>query len=237
MAKTIHLLRALERYPVFNNKTFRDLTGKGSNYARLLMHRLKKGNLIYKLGRNRYTLQKDPLVVASYIVWPAYLSAWTALRYHNFTEQLPETIWVITTRQYRKVIKFHNTKIRFIIIKPKFFFGYRKERYNDFDIFMAEPEKAINDSIIFRKVSASEIFDIVKNHVSEIDSRRAADYLLRMQNKSAAKRLGYMLESAGKDCFGTLKQMIDSKYVLLDPALPMKGKKNHKWKVIENVKL
>ncbi|MBU2639028.1 MAG: hypothetical protein KJ955_08705 [Nanoarchaeota archaeon] len=236
MAKTIGLLKELERYPVFNNKIVRDITKKESSYAKLLVQRLKKKNLIYPLGRDRYTLQKDPLVIASHIVWPCYISLWTALRYHNLTEQLPEVIWLITTRQKRGAIKLKNAKIRFVIVKPKFFFGYRKESYNGFDIFIAEPEKAVIDALALRRVSASEIFDIIMRHAGEIESGRILNYLLILNNRSIAKRLGYMLDKAGRDYFNALAPLISGKYVALDTAMPKKGKRNRKWKVIENVK-
>ena len=85
--KKIELLKELEKYPVFNIKKIRDISGKDSNYAKLLVYRLKKDNLIYEIEKNKYTLQNDIFVIASRLIWPSYISLWSALNYNKLTEQ------------------------------------------------------------------------------------------------------------------------------------------------------
>lgn len=237
MYKTINILKELEKYPVFDNKTVRTAIKKDANYTKLFVHRLKNEGLIKEIERDLYTLQDDILVIASHIVWPCYLSLWTALRYHNLTEQLPQTLFVATTKQKRKVLNIQNTEIKFITIKPKYFFGYKKEQHNNFNIFIAEPEKALIDAVLLRRISITEIFDIIRNHVNEIDAKKIVDYILKVDNKAVTKRLGYILSASGKDIYKKLQILIDNKYIPLDIMLPKKGKKNKKWKIIENVTL
>src|SRR3989344_6017755 len=118
--KNIELIRKLEKYPVFGLKTVRDIIEKDENYTKLVMHRLKKNKLILEIEKNKYSLNRDPIIVASNIIWPCYISIWSALRYHNLTEQLPHFIFVITTRTRKKrEINLGSTKILFIKIKPK----------------------------------------------------------------------------------------------------------------------
>jgi predicted transcriptional regulator of viral defense system len=236
--KKISLLKEVENYPIFNNKIIRELTKKGNNYAKLLIHRLKKEGLISEIEKNKYTVHEDPLIIASHIIWPSYLSCWTSLRYFNLTEQLPRNVFVITTRAKKeKEIIFKKTKIIFIKTKPKYFFGFKKERYNNFDIFIAEPEKAIIDSVLFKKISFSEIIDIIKTHRKEFNYKLFKDYLIKIKNKSLIKRFGFLFDSLKIDYYKNFKKYMDNKYILLDYAMPKKEKKNKKWKIIENVRL
>jgi len=70
----LELLRELAKLPVFSNKTVRDLIGKSSQYTRLVVYRMKREKLIKEIEKNKYTLHEDPLLVASHIVQPSYLS-------------------------------------------------------------------------------------------------------------------------------------------------------------------
>src|SRR3989338_3117429 len=167
--KRIKLIKELEGYPVFSLKILKELIEKDNNYAKLVLHRLKKDKLIFEIEKNKYTAYKDPLIMASNIIWPCYISFWSALRYYNLTEQLPQAISVITTRARKKrEIDFGSTKIVFTKIKPKYFFGYKKERYQNFNMFIAEKEKALIDSALFKKISFSEINSVIKDNINDI---------------------------------------------------------------------
>src|SRR3989344_3261272 len=96
------LIKELEEYPIFNTKIISEITKKNKNYAKLILHRLKKQGIIRSFKKDTYTLYNDDLLIASNIVWPCYLSCWTAIRYYNLTEQLPNTIFVITTKSQNK---------------------------------------------------------------------------------------------------------------------------------------
>lgn len=236
--KKLELIRELEKYPVLSLKTVKETIKKDSRYAKLVVYRLKKEKLIFEIEKNKYTLQKDPLVVASNITWPSYVSCWPALRYYNLTEQLPQVIFIITTRARKnREINLDNSKIIFIKTKPKYFFGYKKERYGNFNIFIADKEKALIDSALFRKISFSEISEIVKNNRDELNENIIINYLIKIKNKALIKRFGFLLDKIGADNYDKLGKFIDFKYIPLEYAIKAKGGKNKKWKIIENVKL
>ena len=234
----ILLIKQLEKYPVFNLKKIREITGKTSGYAKLLVYRLKKKGLITEIEKNKLTTNNDPMVIAGNMIWPSYISCWSALRYYNLTEQLPQDIFVITTKTRKKrIVKFNNIKIIFIRVRPKYFFGYRKERYGNFNIFIAEKEKALIDSALFKKISFSEICSIIKNNLNILDTKLFLDYLIKIKNKTLIKRFSFLFDKLDIDVYKKIKRFIDSKYVPLDYALPTKGKKDRKWRVIENAEL
>ena len=202
MVKTnkIRILKELEKYPVFTTKTIRDIIGKERKYSNLILYRLKKARLILELERNKYTTHEDPWIVASHIVWPSYISGWAALQYHHLTEQLPWQIDVITTRQKKKrEIKFANAKIKFIKTNPKYMFGFKKEYHQGFEIFIAEKEKSIADSFIFKKVSEEELLEIISKNKRELDLKLIVKYIKKMIRRPWAKSAKRFLERLDKN--------------------------------------
>jgi len=228
--KTLQILEKMKKQPIF---TFRLLDTFNHNYANLYLHRLKKQQLIQRVEKNLYTTYKDPLLIASRIVWPSYISCWSALKFHNLTEQVPRAIFIIATN-YKKQVIFQNTPIVFISTKNKNLFGYDKLNYGGFDIFMADKEKSIIDCALFKKASLSELKEIIENHISELDLKKFIRYLKISENKSLIKRFGSLFDNLGKDFYSSLKKYIDKVYIPLDYTKKMRGIKNKKWGVIEN---
>jgi len=233
----LELIKRLEKYPVFNLNTLIRIINKKREYARLVLYRLKKDKFIFGLEKNKYTLYKDPLIIASNIVWPSYISCWTALRYYNLTEQLPQKVFIITTRARKNnKLKFIDTEFIFIKIKQKYFFGYKKESYQTFSIFIAEPEKAIIDSVLLRKISFSEISEIIKKYRNDLDIKLFVKYLLKLKNKTLIKRFGFLFDKLKIYPAFKLKKFISNKYIFLDYAGPKIGRRNRNWRIIENVR-
>lgn len=236
--KKLELLRELGKTPTFNNKRVRELIGKDSRYTWLVVHRLKREKLITQIEKDKYTVHDDPLLVASSLTWPSYISCWAALRHHGFTEQLPATVHVITPRsRKRKQITFGRAKIVFIRVRQSSFFGFDKLQRDGFEIFMAEPEKALVDSVLFRQISFSEVADMAQKNFKSINVGKLVDHLLKIGNSALAKRFGFLLEKLGAETHGKLRKFIGKSYTKLDYAMPAEGKKNGRWMVIDNVGL
>lgn len=231
------LFKELETYVIFDKNILASIV-KNESYASLLAHRLKKAGEILEIERNKYTVHKDAFLIASRITWPSYISIWSALRYHNLTEQIPHDIYVITTNKRRNVkIEFAGSNIFFIIVSPKYFFGYDKIDFRGFEIFVADPEKSIIDSLLLRRVSVSEIHGLLKSNLDDIRTNRLADYAIRTGNKALIKRLGYMLEKLNASVQRKLEKYVYPAYTPLEYNLPANGRQNDKWKLIENVEL
>ncbi len=62
---------------------------------------------------------------------------------------------MVAVSKTRKPVNFQGTKIHFF--KTKHLWGYRKQRYMGFDVFVAEKEKCIIDSLILRNVHFDEV--------------------------------------------------------------------------------
>lgn len=235
--ETYQVLKKLESCPTFGVDTIANITGADAGYARLYLNRLEKRGMIQKLQRNAYTVQKDPLVIASRITWPSYISLWSALRYHNLTEQLPNEITVLTTSaKSRKAISVANTSIVFTRIKPQYFFGFSKVIVGGFEVFMAEPEKAILDTVLLKKASFSEAYSILEENADRLSIEKLADYVDRAGNAAVAKRLGWAMDRLGHAAASKkLKALAYGTRIPLDYARPLHGITDRKWGVIENM--
>lgn len=235
-AETFRRLKKLESYPIFGVEAISSILKTGADYAKVYLNRMEKRGIVHKIQRNAYTVQKDPLVVASRIVWPSYISLWSALRYHNLTEQVPNEISVLTTSaKSRKAIEFMNVTITFDRIKPEYFFGFSRVLISGFEAFMAEPEKAIIDAILLKKISFSEVYSIMKENSKKLSMKKVVEYTIAAGNVAASKRVGWMLDNLGFAVAEKLKSMAYKTAIPLDYARPPLGAKDSKWGVIVNI--
>lgn len=171
------LMDRLSVYPVFTVRDIASLLNKSRAYAYLVAYRLKKKKILYEIEKGKYTFEEDPFMIASWVIWPSYISCWAALQYYKLTEQLPFTIHVMTTRKRKKkIIVYGNAKIEFIKIKADSFGGFQRLMYHTKEIFIAEKEKAIIDALAAKKMSLSEAHDILKNNRRMISKRRLFAY-------------------------------------------------------------
>jgi len=183
------LLKRLEKYPVFDDGTVENIIDKSRDYARLVIHRLKKADLINAIEKGKYTIYNDAFLIASRIVWPSYISNWAALQYYNLTEQFPNTIDVITTRvRKQRILKFKGSGIRFVRFKINNFFGFKKIYYSNFEVFIAEKEKALLDLLFLRKISLEDFSKIIKTKRNKINKDKIKIYAKKM-GKFLYKRL------------------------------------------------
>ncbi|MFQ6100827.1 MAG: hypothetical protein ACE5OS_06280 [Anaerolineae bacterium] len=88
-----------------------DLSGLNRRQAYRLIARLKSEGLVDEVEKGKFLLLglepervlSNPLFIASHLVAPAYVSYWSALHFYGFTEQVPLTTFVATTKKKRPV--------------------------------------------------------------------------------------------------------------------------------------
>lgn len=208
---------------------------KSPAYSRLYLHRLKSKKMIFEVERGKYALSTNPFIVASNLIFPAYLSFLAALSHHGMTTQLPRGLYVVSLKA-RKPLAYGGAEARFVCFSPKRFFGYKRESMGDSFAFVAEPEKAIIDSLFLpRYCPISESFNAIRT--GKISAGLAVSYGLRMDSSIVAKRLGYLLEAAGLGDHPALRANLSGRMDPLNPALPLRGEKNRKWNLVVNERI
>lgn len=177
------ILAMFDTAPVLTTKQLAAVIGD-MNYTKVSLSKLVARGSITRLRRGIYTTHEDPVIYASHIFHPSYISLWYAFQHYGVTTQLPAKIEVMARR---------NEDLENIyFIKSKELWGYRQINYNGHRIFMADLEKAIIDAIETERIPVDEVL----NAIGKADMKKLEDYALRMP-LSSVKKIGYVAEMAG----------------------------------------
>jgi predicted transcriptional regulator of viral defense system len=121
-----------------------------------------------------------------------------------------------------------------VTVKPRKFFGYRRERVGDLPTLVADEAKAIVDSLDLLQYAGGmgEVARALRIALDTVDVSTLIEYANRMRNKSLASRLGYLLEVFGQPAEGLVHA---AGPVKLDPSRPRTGPFASRWQVIVNL--
>jgi predicted transcriptional regulator of viral defense system len=227
----------------FNSRTISALFGLDKFQTSNLLDRMEKDGLVARIEQGKFLLLgltpervlSNPLYIGCNLVTPAYISFWSALHFHGFTEQAPLTTFVATTRR-KKEITFREINYKFVTLKPEAFFGYRREMLAELPVVVADEPKSILDSLGLPQYAGgiSEVAKALQIALSQgsLEMPSLLEYAERLQNASLHSRLGYLLELLGQST-GSLKPAKGP--VKLDPQNSARGSFNNRWKLYVNI--
>ena len=182
-----------------------------------------------EIEKGKYTLSFDALEIGPNLIFPSYISFLSAYSIYGFTTQIPAKVHVVSLRS-KKPVEAANSEIVFIKFKKENFFAYKRERFRDKLIFIAEPEKAIIDSLYLPEYCPiTESFEALKSR--EIRVEKLIEYGLEMNSIVTLKRLGYLLELNSIDIYEKIKHKLNKRYDLLNPFLKKSSHTSSKWRL------
>jgi len=219
----------------FGPRDVRRFLGITARNAYQLLRRMKQKGLVVHVERGKYVLRErweetDIRALASNLVTPSYLGFWSALHFHHMTEQVPRTVFVVTTRRTEDR-EIRGNDIRFVTVREELMFGY--ERLSD--TVVSTPEKTVVDCLLFPKHAP---VSVVNNALArdDLDVDILVDYCVRVGSGALAARLGYLLERNGMlERADELKELVTS-YTKLNPSDDEKTPDSD-WKLYVNVNL
>ena len=230
-----------------------DILGCSYAHARKLAHRLEKKRWLDRLEPGKYQFipasrgreavpDMNPLLAGSVLVDPYYYSYATANHFYGFTPQVPATVYIATTHPKRPT-EIRGVEYRFVVLSPSKFFGYRKTQVYTTEVMMAEPEKAVVDSLDKMGYAGGiiEVARVVHSARSKVDLEKLADYALRMGSRALVQRLGYLLETLTgplpQELAAKLLAAIGKSKTYLGPISRWGtgGDYDPKWQVVVNV--
>lgn len=240
--------------------------GLSEGYAHQLLHRLIKAGWIYNVRRGLYastgrlpgySIAHD-YAIATQLVKPSALCRFTALSYHELTEQIPfRAIHVMTPKKVvtpgmragskpegrdRHAWVIRGVNYEYFHVKPEHFFGIERVYVSGhLWVPMTDKERTMLDLFVAPSWAGSfeSIYGILKQSISSeaIDLKKLTEYAIRYGEGSLVKRLGWCLEELGvsETILRLLLEMSISGYRVLDPERVAHGRCNKRWMTIDNL--
>lgn len=238
-----------ERQKLITSEFAKRLFGNTKKSADILDTLKRKGRLI-QLQRGKYLLvpikapnqqwMPNEFVIAS--LWmgdiPYYIGYFTMYNYWGYTDQVPQTIFVLNLKKSIKKlianVRYESTKI-----DKKKYFGVQKIIIEGEEVFISDKERTLVDFIYNPIDSFDNVQTTLRDNLKEIDLKKFIEYLTLFPVISVRKRAGFFLEKLG--CKGSLLAILkksignEQSYIVLDPTKKSrKGKIDREWKIIVN---
>ena len=228
-----------------------------NNYAKLLLHRLEKKRWVERISKGNYIFippeygygkeerfpPLDPFVVASGLIEPYYLSYSTANAHYGFTAQVPSVLYIATMKK-KPQFAWRNITFRFVTLSEEKFFGFKEIEVDNAKIKIAEPEKAVIDSVdkLGYGGGLPEVVAVVYHSYNKIDKQKLASYARRMNSHALCQKLGFIIDFLGSKKYITpdakilqnLRSSVRSP-LYLDNDKPRGGRYIKDWRLYDNV--
>jgi len=189
----------------------------------------------------------DPWIVAQRLFSPGYIAGWSACEHWAFTEQIFRDVAVFTSapiRERRTTVDQTTFVLR--KVPERLLFGTHAVWRGSIKVQVSDPTRTIVDVVDDPKWGGG-----IRHVCQVLDAYRESehrapdllvDYLSRIGNAAAAKRLGYLWEITGASepdagLIEQLQGMVTSGYALLDPVVGPAGPFVARWNLRANVDL
>ena len=242
----------------FSSRTLADLLARDVAQVHPLVRQLVRAGLVAEIENGKYLLLgfepervlANPLFIGCHLVTPGYVSYGSALHSYGFTEQVPLTVYVATTRK-KAPVAYAGQRFRFVTLQPRKFFGYRREQVGGLPVLIADEEKALIDSLSEPEYAGgiTEIAKALRTAIETIDLNTLVEYANRFGDKTLGSRLGYLLGLFGhpvaprdgapppEDGPGTPQLIRSTSSVRLDLSRPGQGQRDTQWRIDINAPL
>ncbi|MEA3350380.1 MAG: type IV toxin-antitoxin system AbiEi family antitoxin domain-containing protein [Chloroflexota bacterium] len=193
---------------IFTSKEARSFWGAAS-YTANVLDRLKTKGWLQRLEPGTYMIipleagperawSESSLVIAPHLIQPATIAYWSALHYWHMTEQIPQTVFVQSTRR-----KHHREKeilgipFRFVTVVDSKFFNVTKRTLHGKPIYVTDREKTIVDAADRPDLSGgiAQLAQALRTARNELSWEKLDGVLGRWPTKTPYKRIGYLVES------------------------------------------
>jgi len=171
--------------PAFTARQAAALVG-GPAYAKVYLHRMVSRGIVRRLGKGLFTAHSDPVIYASHIRYPSYISLWYAFQHHGATTQLPNVVEVMSHRAGN----FRNAGVE--LIRTGRMWGFGPAMYSGFRVIIANLEKAVIDAVLTGRIPDDE----TAGAVGKCDPQKLEDYVLRL-DLSSLRKVCYVAEMGG----------------------------------------
>lgn len=179
----------------------------------------------------------DPWLIAARVFAPCYIGGWSACEHWGLTEQLFRSVLVVTGKPQRSAnVTVQGTEFRLASRKADALFGTDTVWRGRGQVKVSDPTKTIVDVLDDPSLGGGirNAAEVVHEYFSGEyrDDRLLVDYADRAGNRTAFKRLGYLLEALEIDAPNLLeisRARRSAGLTKLDPSIRSRGRIAKRW--------
>jgi len=178
-------------------------------------------------------------LIAAHVAEPMYIGYYSALSHHGLTEQVPRTVYVVTpTRAQSREI--HGVPYRVTTVTEQKFFGFEPTSVEGTTVQVSDLEKTLVDCADHPEFCGGlrELATAMRTADEQgCDWLTVGEYLERLDNGAATKRIVYLADQLGIDLPAReeLVASFTSGYSSLDPTRPDTGSTDSTYRLRINV--
>jgi predicted transcriptional regulator of viral defense system len=178
-------------------------------------------------------------LIAAHVAEPMYIGYYSALSHHGLTEQVPRTVYVVTpTRAQSREI--HGVPYRVTTVTERKFFGVEPTSIEGTTVQVSDLEKTLVDCADHPEFCGGlrELATAMRTADERgCDWFTVGEYLERLDNGAATKRIVYLADQLGIDLPAReeLVAAFTSGYSPLDPTRPDTGSTDSTYRLRINV--
>ncbi|HOY12766.1 MAG TPA: hypothetical protein PLY70_06475 [Saprospiraceae bacterium] len=225
---------------VFDAQTIERHTGMQYGEWKHITRSLLHNGFIHILEKGKYVRHNfsDEKVIGSFVVEKGTLAYWSALHFHGFTTQIPNTIFIQSPQ--RKISKtILGVQYQFVHILANQHLGLDTGGFGNNQFYYTNIEKTILDCL-HKPTYGGELPELIKAiNASTLDAQKLIKYALAMDNRAIVQRLAFYLGICEKpqmnDFLDFARDFRSKGYTLLDPDGLDTGKYTTKWNLRLNV--
>jgi predicted transcriptional regulator of viral defense system len=231
--------------------------GCSRSMAHQILSRLERKGWLHRLRRGIYSVvplgatEREPAIengwlVAMAVFQPAFISGWTAAEHWNLTEQIFNTIAVVTTTKPRHTTQtIGGVRFRVRAIEEHRFFGAEAVWFGSASVQVADASRTLIDIADLPKLGGGgrHMLDVVRAYwrSEHRDPQRLLDYAKRYGRGAVFKRLGFLAETfqapVDKQWLEACRSFVPQGITNLDPDAPPKGRIVSRWNLRVNLPL
>lgn len=225
--------------------------------ANQILNRLSQKGWLQRVRRGEYSIvplssfSTTPVIeelwtLVTKVFEPAYISGWSAAEHWDFTEQIFNSVSLVTQKVQRKSVQIiGGIKCRVWVKKSDDFFGLKTIWFGSNKVEVADPSRLIIDILDKPDFGGGgrHTIDVVRAYWnSELhNSEQILEYAIRYGKGTVMKRLGFLSEEfkapVSKSWLKKCKAHLSTGISNLDPNSPAKGKISSKWNLRINLPL
>jgi predicted transcriptional regulator of viral defense system len=178
-------------------------------------------------------------LIAAHVAEPMYIGYYSALCHHGLTEQVPRTVYVVTPSRAQSR-EIHGVPYRVTTVTERKFFGTEPTSIEGTTVQISDLEKTLVDCADHPEFCGGilELANAMRAADEQgCDWKTVGEYLKRLDNGAATKRIVYLADQLGIDLPAReeLVASFTSGYSLLDPTQPETGSTNSTYRLRINV--